>query len=294
MTVAWHEVIFAVAVALACARPKPALAGPSAAPSPVRVYSTLLAPEEHPLYARRAVKPPPRAAFGPSGVGFMALRGFSVEPNGSLFNVTGELDRYSAANICTIVWPHETAVGAPNFPALAHELQRRGMGLMVGGFVPGGRAEYDVRRWLPRAEHVDAAKAMGPQYLGAGQSEQDIRYLWGYARGAVAMDTLQTSRFEAYRAFRRYSAGVEEDRCVARAGAGALAWLMGANLWCSPPYCASHACAVFSAEQLFVLARGVFTHYYLQTGFYTIAGAETSGGPPGQLAYSFIRGAGKQ
>ena len=43
------------------------------------------------------------------------------------------------------------------------------------------------------------------------------------------------------------------------------------------------------------LMSGVFPHYELKSGHYTIAGAETSQhGPNAQLRYSFIRGAGKQ
>ena len=40
--------------------------------------------------------------------------------------------------------------------------------------------------------------------------------------------------------------------------------------------------------------RGSFVHHWLSTGRYTVAGVETSGGPPGQLSYAFARGASKQ
>eukprot|EP00037_Helgoeca_nana_P012426 m.112847 g.112847 ORF g.112847 m.112847 type:complete len:66 (-) comp21442_c0_seq4:3270-3467(-) len=54
----------------------------------------------------------------------------------------------------------------------------------MGGFVPGGTSQYDARQLTPTVDHLGAATAMGRRYFGLGQSEQDIRYLWGYAKGS--------------------------------------------------------------------------------------------------------------
>jgi hypothetical protein len=237
----------------------------------VSVYSSLQSPREHPLYERREIQPPEYSAFGPNGVGFMSLRGFPQDGRGNLiFNKS--LDKYTGVlapdnDVCSIIWPGISTIAAPNFPDLVAELKRRDLGMLVGGFVPGGRQQFDASNLLPFNQHLGAAKAMGPKYLGLGQSEQDIRYLWGYSRNAdmgpmlpSAGGGLNSNRFDAYRSFREYASEIEE----------------------------------LSGDDLFVLARGVFTHYYLQTGVYTIAGAEESGGPPAQLTYAFLRGAAKQ
>jgi hypothetical protein len=48
------------------------------APGPVRVYSHLIEPREHPDYERRAVKPPTWETFK-NRTQFTTLRGFGVE-----------------------------------------------------------------------------------------------------------------------------------------------------------------------------------------------------------------------
>ena len=75
---------------------------------PIAVYSTLQSPREHPLYERREVAPPEYSAFGPSGVGFMALRGFPEDGQGRLvFNKS--LDQYTGvsspeSDVCSLIW----------------------------------------------------------------------------------------------------------------------------------------------------------------------------------------------
>ena len=103
----------------------------------------------------------------------------------------------------SVLWPGISTVAAPNFAELVGELNRRNLSILIGGFVPGkitshllsflcfdshgpvlivaiagGRQQYDASMLVLRAEHVGAAESMGPRYLGMGQSEQDIRYLW--------------------------------------------------------------------------------------------------------------------
>ena len=165
----------------------------------------------------------------------MAIRDLPRDPhNGSLVQINETLDLYTVTNdVCSIIWPNKRVVEAPNFKDLVTELKGRRLGMMVGGFVPGGYQQYDAAQWLPVQDHLGAAKEMGPSFLGFGQSEQDIRYLWGYSKAAIF--SACSSRFDAYVAFHEYSQEIERA----------------------------------SGNRLFVLARGVFTHYYLQTGFYT-------------------------
>lgn len=230
---------------------------------PTIFYGTLQSPSEHPLYARREVKPPEYSTFGPSAIGWMALRGFSTSPNGTLLDIREKLEQYTSGlnAVSTVVWPGISTIAAPNFVELATELARRNLSLMVGGFVPGGRQQYDANRLLPRSQHLGAAEELGERYLGMGQSEQDIRYLWGYSEQSVFGTAADGGgRLDAYLAFRQYAGAIEG----------------------------------LSGDRLFVLARGVFTHHYLSQGLYTLAGAELSGGPPAQLSYAFARGAAKQ
>ena len=114
------------------------------------------------------------------GVGWMALRGFNAAPNGTLLDINEKLDQYTTGPdaVSSVLWPGISVVAASNFPALVGELNRRNLSLLIGGFVPGGRNQYDAGRLLPEPEHLGAARSMGPRYLGMGQSEQDIRYLW--------------------------------------------------------------------------------------------------------------------
>jgi hypothetical protein len=196
----------------------------------------------------------------------MALRGFGQDGKGNLVGINETLDQYTGVqspenDVLSIIWPGQATLKAPNFPDLVLELKRRDLGMLIGGFVPGGKQQYDAPALAPFSQHLGAAKAMGHKYLGLGQSEQDIRYLWGYAKndkmGPLMSSALGggSSRFAAYRSFREYASAIES----------------------------------LSGNQLFVLARGVFTHHYLQTGLYTIAGSEQSGWPPTQVTYSFLR-----
>jgi hypothetical protein len=178
----------------------------------ITFYATLQSPAEHPLYLRRAVQPPEYSTFGASGVGFMALRGFGTDPNGSLLNINQSLDLYTtgADAVSSVLWPGISTVAAPNFLELVSELNRRNLSILIGGFVPGGTNQYDASRLLPRSEHVGAAETMGSRYLGMGQSEQDIRYLWGYTQEATFGTAPGGGRFSAYEAFRRYAGSIED------------------------------------------------------------------------------------
>lgn len=227
----------------------------------VTFYGSLQSPSEHPLARRRAVSPPEYSAFGPSGIGWMALRGFATNTSGALQDIDELLDQYTTGPdaVSSVLWPNVGTAAAPNFGELVGKLNQRNLGLMMGGFVPGGRNQFDTSR-LP---HFGAVQSLGPRYLGLGQSEQDGRYLAYLEEGKYDVTGTTTSddgRFNAYTAFRRYSSAIER----------------------------------LSGGKLYVLDRGVFAHYYLPTGLYTVAGAELSGSTNAQLTYAFVRGAAKQ
>lgn len=228
----------------------------------ITFYGALQSPREHPLAGRRAVSPPEYSAFGPSGIGWMALRGFGTNASGALQDVDELLDQYTTGRdaVSSVLWPNVATAAASNFVDLIGKLNQRNLSLMMGGFVPGGRNQFDTSR----LRNFGAVQSLGVRYLGFGQSEQDGRYL-AYLEegkydvsGTTTGDT--TGRFPAYTAFRHYSSTIER----------------------------------LAGEKLYALDRGVFVHYYLQTGLYTLAGAELSGGLNAQLTYAFVRGAAKQ
>ena len=97
---------FAITVAVATT----AVSHAPFAEASVSIYATLQSPKEHPLYDRRSIKPPERAAFGSNGVGIMALRSFPTTPNGTLFNLTELFDQYTVANdLSSIIWSGQEA-----------------------------------------------------------------------------------------------------------------------------------------------------------------------------------------
>src|SRR5512141_1511421 len=73
-------------------------------PTPVRVYSHLLVPAEHPDYTRRAVKPPGWEVFD-NQTQFTALRGFQVD-DGKITDLQKALGLYTVTNdLGRVVWP---------------------------------------------------------------------------------------------------------------------------------------------------------------------------------------------
>ena len=113
--------------------------------------------------------------------------------------------------------------------------------------------------FLPPPDVLDyLSEKLGPRWFGMAAGEQD-----GHYYGALVWEEvpLNADRRLQYLHFRDYFRGLEE--------------VLG--------------------PRMTTLMSGVFPHYELKSGHYTIAGAETSQhGPNAQLRYSFIRGAGKQ
>jgi hypothetical protein len=128
---------------------------------------------------------------------------------------------------------------------------------------------------------------MGETYMGLDMGEQDVRYLWGYAGNTVLAGP--GDHFEQYLSFRDYSWQIEWQsggkslaHPVADGHEGAMltVWMPLAVLW--------------YVGRLASLSSTVYPHYWLKTGLYTSAGAETSqSNGNAQMLYSFIRGAGK-
>lgn len=173
-----------------------------------------------------------------------------------MFNSTAE----GGLDLANCVWPGYGAVFSPYFADLARLLvSRNAPAVDLGGFVPGGQQEFDVHAGVPSQSYLKEGMAiLGDRYMGLDMGEQDVRYIWGYSGHTVLPGP--RDHWEQYMSFRDYSWAVE--------------WKAGGRL-------AS-------------LSSTVYAHYWLKSGLYTSAGAETSqSNGNAQMLYSFIRGAGK-
>jgi len=236
----------------------------------VRLYATPPSPRSHALFARHLTKPPELALFSPRAdtfvAGFACCRGFNMIAPESDWVATLDLNTnasgaggFGAQGLANVVWPGAGSALAGDWPRLAALFEARGLPATdLGGFVPGGTQMYDTRA----AGNFSVGVAiLGERYLGMDMGEQDVRFLWGYA-DRVSTYAGPSSRFERLVAFRDYSDAVEERE----------------------------------ARTLAALASSVFgVHHWLKTGFYTLAGAETSqSNGNAQVLYAFVRGAAKQ
>jgi hypothetical protein len=133
----------------------------------------------------------------------------------------------------------------------------------------------------------DAVALMGDTYMGLDMGEQDVRYLWGYAGNTVLAGP--GDHFEQYLSFRDYSWQIEWQSGGECVGASCRRWLRVCSMLIT-----SMDAIVCVAGRLASLSSTVYAHYWLKTGLYTSAGAETSqSNGNAQMLYSFIRGAGK-
>ena len=249
----WGVAITLVGVTLCSA----AAAGEPA--PPIRVYSRLMDPREHPDYDRRCVKPPSWDTFG-NLTQFTALRGFTVDKD-VITGYTEELDRYTKDfELGKVIWPAYPVVFARNLEDLAREIQDRGLYLFdIWGYVPGSGPGGYWTQFHPDPEVFAMLEAtLGDRWLGMDNGEQDGRYIGGYAS---QMSGISTNRFDAYLNFQRHF-----ER-------------MGDEL----------------GNKLSTLVSLNFGHYFLKEGVYATIGAETAQAlPNSQVYYAFIRGAGKQ
>lgn len=233
-----------------------ATAGP---PAPVRVYSQLIEPREHPDYDRRAVQPPTWETFK-NRTQFTALRGFGVEGE-RIVGYAEELEKFTRKfELGDVVWPSYPILFATNLADLAGEIARRDLYLFdVWGYVPGsGPGGYWQQFQPPRSAFATLESVLGERWLGTDIGEQDGRYIGGYAN---QMTPASGDRFQQYLNFQRHFERMGDD--------------LGHR----------HA----------TLVSLNFGHYFLKEGTYTLIGAETAQAlPNSQVYYAFIRGAGKQ
>ena len=231
----------------------------SSVSAPIRVYSHLLEPAEHPDYERRAVRPPSWKTFG--GVThFTCLRSFEVVDD-RVVKFVGEIEKYTRTyELGTVIWPSYPILFAKNLGELADEIQRRKLFLFdIWGYVPGsGPGGYWQQFKVPPEQLALLESKLGERWLGADIGEQDGRYINGYAG---QMTPASASRLEQYVNFQRHFERMGDD--------------LGHK----------HA----------TLVSLNFGHYLLKEGTYTFIGAETAQAlPNNQVYYAFIHGAGKQ
>jgi hypothetical protein len=226
---------------------------------PVRIYSRLVDPREHPDYERRAVRPPDWGIFQ-NRTQMSSLRGFAIEGD-QIVRYAKDLDRYTKTHeLGNVIWPNYQMLFRKNLGDVIDEIQRRNLYLHdIWGFVPGSGPEGDWLQFTPPAEALKMFESkLGPRWLGMDVGEQDGRYVGGYAS---QMYPSSASRLEQYFNFQRHFQRMTEDL------GNKTAALLSLN----------------------------FGHYFLKEGVYTLLGAETAQAlPNSQVYYAFIRGAGKQ
>ncbi|MCU0248388.1 MAG: hypothetical protein MUC42_17600 [Bryobacter sp.] len=228
-------------------------------PPPIRVYSHLLAPREHPDYERRAVQPPTWSTFK-NRTQFTTLRGFNVE-NDRIIGYAEELEKFTRKfELGDVVWPSYPILFATNLAEFAGEIARRDLYLFdIWGYVPGsGPGGYWQQFRAPKEAFTTLEQTLGERWLGTDIGEQDGRYIGGYAN---QMTPASADRFQQYLNFQRHFERMSDDL------GNRHATLVSLN----------------------------FGHYFLKEGTYTLIGAETAQAlPNSQVYYAFIRGAGKQ
>lgn len=237
----------------------PARSAETPAAPPLRVYSHLLEPREHPDYERRAVKPPDWDTFG-RRTQFTTLRGFNVQDD-RIVGYAEELEKFTRTHeLGNVIWPSYPILFAKNLGDLAEEIRRRELYLFdIWGYVPGSGPGGYWQQFVPPTEAFATLESkLGERWLGTDIGEQDGRYIGGYAN---QMTPASADRFEQYLNLQRHFERMSDD--------------LGRK----------HA----------TLVSLNFGHYFLKEGTYTLIGAETAQAlPNNQVYYAFIRGAGKQ
>ena len=222
-------------------------------------YPYLLDPKGYPDYTRRPVRVPTWKTFEDQ-TQFMTLRGFTIEDD-QLVEWREALDLHTEEHqLGRFVWPAFRTVFPSNFPELVEEIRRRGLYLFdIWGHVPGSSYEGFWSHVMPPPGMVKfLERTLGDHFLGFDNSEQDGRYVGGYARQQCPA---RSDRFLQYLNFQRHFERLCDD--------------LG-----------NHMSALVSL---------CFGHYFLKEGNHVLLGAETGQAlPSSQIYYAFIRGACKQ
>lgn len=140
-------------------------------------------------------------------------------------------------DVATCVWPGWETVFSPHFPDLAQLLrERRIPAVDFGGFVPGGTNDFDVTRSVPSESFLDAGRSVlnppnnlsNSLFMGMDMGEQDVRYLWGYAK-TMTTSASPDDRFTQYKAFRDFSWEIERQSGSTMASLSATTY--GSHYW---------------------------------------------------------------
>lgn len=242
--------------------------------SPVRVYSHLMDPREHPDYERHAVRPPDWDTFH-NRTQMTCLRCFAIE-DGRIVGYSEDMEKYTRTHeLGDMIWPASPILFTKNIEDLVDEIQQRNLYLFdIWGFVPGsgparscseqynpgrGAASGFIEQFKPPVEALAMFEAkLGPRWLGMDVGEQDGRYIGGYAS---QMYPTSESRLVQYFNFQRFFQRMTDDQ----------------------------------GSKMTALVSLNFGHHFLKEGVYTLLGAETAQAlPNSQVYYAFIRGACKQ
>ena len=234
--------------------------------APVKVYSRLLNPREHPDDERHAVRAPDWGTFQ-NRTQMTTLRAFAMEGD-RIVHFAEDMENYTKKHeLGDMLWPACPMIYAKNLGEVVDEIKRRNLYLFdLWGYVPGSVAGgsgrptggYCEQFKVPAEVSKMLEEKLGPRWLGMDVGEQDGRYIGGYAN---QLYPASASRLEQYFNFQRFFQRMTEDE------GNKVAALVSLN----------------------------FGHHFLKEGVYTLLGAETAQGlPNSQIYYSFIRGAGKQ
>ncbi len=171
--------------------------------APVKVYSHLMNPRQHPDDTRRWVKPPDQETFG-NKLQFMALR--SMYPNG----YKEVLDRYvNRDRLGNIIWAHYNMLYNKNVEEQVKELKRRNLFLFdLWGFVPGSGPGEWTQFKVPEGVLEMFERELGDKWLGMDNGEQDGRYVGGYA---WMTHPYGINRYEQYLNFQRHFQRLDEQ-----------------------------------------------------------------------------------
>lgn len=222
------------------------------------VQSEIFKFESHPFNQFKSVQPPTWDLYN-NEVHFTVLRDFRIS-DGKLVGFHKQFEKYcNTYKLGDVIWPNAKFLRASNIQEMCDELKRRNLYLyQIWGFVPGSPPGNWQQFELADKTSNIFENTLGPRWLGMDVGEQDGRYAGGFAHQYLPKTT---NRFIHYMNFRKHIGRIENMMDNKLAG-------------------------------LLTLPLG---HYYAKEGIYTSLASEAAQmHPNSQVAYAFIRGAGKQ